>query len=305
MRMCGIAAATGVSVVSFTLVLTTAAAAHGYVAAPAAKSQPVMQPKPPPVQRREAHSGGVNAVVSFRELRGPRPRSVRRMRLVIRRDTTLVVNQAISSPPNCGDTIPVPLGRLRSLAVAELDGNTEPEVILTLSCGGAHGRAYSYVFTYTSQRSYQRTLQWWHEFNPRVSDLDGDGIPEFTTADERFSYAFTSFAESGNPIRVWSLRSGVFSEVTHSFPAVVARDRDYWWKAYLKSRGNRTSDVRGYLSAYMADEYVLGQEDAGWSNLRTAVTRGDINRPNLDPPTGDDYLTALAVFLSDKGYDGS
>jgi hypothetical protein len=253
-------------------------------------------------RRRTAQAGEISALLTYSELRSDSLSPVKKMHLTIRRGGAVAYTSAIRSTGHCA-RIPTPLPPFRSLAVAEFDGNTESEVVLTLNCGGAHGRAYSFFFTYVpSSGRYQRTLHWWQEFQPKIKDLDGDGTPEFRSADSRFSYVFTSFAESANPVQIWSLRSGTFTDVTRTFPSVITTDRNFWWQQYLKYRRDNVSDVRGYLAAYMADEYLLGQEEQGWASLQEALARGDLSRKYLFPPLGAAYLTELAGFLAKTGY---
>lgn len=42
----------------------------------------------------------------------------------------------------------------------------------------------------------------------RLRDYDCDGLPEFKTGDTQFAYKWSSFASSGFPVQVFSLRPG-------------------------------------------------------------------------------------------------
>ena len=78
------------------------------------------------------------------------------------------------------------------------------------------------------------------------------------------------------------------------------------WREYLRERKDRTSDVRGLLAAWLADEYQLGRADEGWAELRAAYARGELSPPRVDPlwPTGQRYLAVLRRFLVRTGYAG-
>jgi hypothetical protein len=53
--------------------------------------------------------------------------------------------------------------------------------------------------------------------------------------------------------------------------------------------------VRGVLAAWLADQYLLGRGAAGWSVLRRAERRGEVDRA---------YLRKLRSFLRRTGYIG-
>ena len=95
------------------------------------------------------------------------------------------------------------------------------------------------------------------------------------TGDDRFAYAFTGYSDSVFPIQIWDFDGGRFHNTTRAFPVEIRQDRDRWWKLYLKTRDSTARSGRGVLAAYLADEYLLGQERQGWSALRKAEERGD------------------------------
>ena len=58
------------------------------------------------------------------------------------------------------------------------------------------------------------------------------------------------------------------------------------------------------LAAWLADEYLLGREDAGWKKIEAARARGELGPiPGLDIwPQGAKYVKALRAFLVKTGY---
>jgi len=93
----------------------------------------------------------------------------------------------------------------QKLRVRDLDGDGEPEVVADLYTNGAHCCLYSLIYRYVASTpaAYHAVLHLWGNVGYRLKDLDGNGLPELESADDRFAYAFTSFAGSGFPIQIW------------------------------------------------------------------------------------------------------
>lgn len=62
--------------------------------------------------------------------------------------------------------------------------------------------------------------------------------------------------------------------------------------------------MRGILTAYMADQYLLGREEEGWRRLDGALHRGELGPGELGAhwPVGAAYIRKLHLFLREKGY---
>src|SRR5207244_6092806 len=101
----------------------------------------------------------------------------------------------------------------------DLDGDGEPEVLLDFYWGGAHCCWYTNVYWYAPRLgTYRLTRGFWGNLDPKLVDLDHDGRPEFKTGDDRFAYAFTSFAGSVFPPRILRFHHGRFVDVPRRFP---------------------------------------------------------------------------------------
>ncbi len=75
------------------------------------------------------------------------------------------------------------------------------------------------------------------------------------------------------------------------------------WKAYEREHTGEDADVRGVLAAWMADQYLLGQQDAGWTTLQQINAQGELNGDAMWP-IGDAYLAKLRKLLTRLGYAG-
>jgi hypothetical protein len=93
------------------------------------------------------------------------------------------------------------------------------------------------------------------------------------------------------------------TDVTRSFPALVRKDAAMLWKGYEQEPTGEDVDVRGVLAAWMADQYLLGEQDAGWTTLHQINAQGGLSG---DPvwAIGDAYLAKLRKLLTRLGYAG-
>jgi hypothetical protein len=193
-------------------------------------------------------------------------------------------------------------GTAKSLQVADLDGDGQPEVLLDIYTGGAHCCLDTWIYR-LSGSSYIGTPAQWGDPGYGLKDLNGDGIPELRSADDRFAYEFTSFAESWLPPMVMQFRAGKLTDVTRRFPGAVRADIKRILRVY-NSKNRRKFDLRGAVAAYVADQCLLGHCSTGWKLVRSARRQGLVNGLGKgDPwPRGARYVKALRKFLKHNGY---
>lgn len=263
--------------------LTIAAAAAALVACSQASGSSAE------VKRLTARSGSVQATITYRT--GAFPHDIR---LRIRRSGSLSFDKRF--PPKMAD-LPV------KLRVRDLDANGEPEVIAEFYTGGAHCCWYSLVYDYRAN-IYRSIKEDWGDSEPRLADLNGDGKMEFRSSDFRFAYLFTAFAGSAFPIQIWNYKPGRLVNSTSKFPQLVRKDAAKLWKAYRANLRSQYPDPRGILAAWMADQYLLGHQQSGWTKMRAANARGEFNGIGSGDiwPKGKRYLEALRKELKKLGY---
>lgn len=184
--------------------------------------------------------------------------------------------------------------------VADLDGDKEPEVIVDFYTGGAHCCTYSLIYGYNSaKRQYSNIKQDWQNTGYKLRDLNGDRVPEFNSADNRFAYKFTAYAGSRFPVQIWQYRGGKMTDATRQFRQQIARDAAGWWKDFEEQRKNGIDsegfNVKGILAAYLADKYMLGQGEEGWRQVRQAYQLRDREK----------FFSELQAFLKESGYIAS
>ncbi|HEY7603778.1 MAG TPA: proprotein convertase P-domain-containing protein [Gaiellaceae bacterium] len=249
-------------------------------------------------QTLSARAGTVAATVTYTE----RDFLFEKLRVRVVRAGRTAVDQPITrlGCPDCANDRP------SAVKIRDLDGGG-PEVLVDLYSGGAHCCLFTLILRWDAAATrYRSTLGYWGNYGSRLADLDGDGLPEFSAFDERFVYEYTPYVFSSAPIRIWSYREGKLVDVTRNFPALIEKSAATNLGYYLKGRRDRTIDVRSYVAAYVADQYLLGDPAEGKRVLDLALKRGDLGRGTrlLGLPAGKAYVAALMRDLRRWGYIG-
>ena len=243
-----------------------------------------------------AHGRNVKATVTYTErdfLYGKL-----RLRVVRAGRTALDVPIQRLGCPDCAGSRPV------DVAVRDLDGG-EPEVLLDLYTGGAHCCSVSLILRWDpGAHRYRSTFADWGNYGRRLVDLDHDGLPEFSAFDERFVYEYSAYVFSSAPIRIVQYRRGALADVTRRFPAQIRKDAARNLGYYLKGRGDiKNTDIRSFVAAYVADEYLLGDAAQAKRVLDLALKRGDLGRGKtlLGWPAGTAFVAQLMRDLKRVG----
>jgi subtilisin-like proprotein convertase family protein len=192
--------------------------------------------------------------------------------------------------------------RPASVRLRDLDGG-DPEILVDMYSGGAHCCSVVLVLRYeAAKKAYRSKLLDFGNYGYRVVDLGRDRLPELSAYDERFVYTFTPYVFSAAPIQIWRYRQGMLVDVTRSFPALVRGDAESLWNSYLKGRKEKDVDVRSYVAAYVAAQYLLDRPDEAERALRIALGRGDLTRGTPGWPAGPRFVSELKRLLRKWGY---
>lgn len=130
---------------------------------------------------------------------------------------------------------------------------------------------------------------------------DVGGATVVVSGDDRFSYAFSSYAESAWPVLALTYRSGAFVNVTSTSRGLVKADARHWWASY-KAHPARPF---GPLAAWAADQCELGSSARAWATLTRLGEHGafkGLAGGGEQWPRGTAYVPALRVFLVGLGY---
>lgn len=248
-----------------------------------------------------AQEGAVRAVLTYREgLGGPLP--YYDLKLAISRSGTVVYEQPVAShfcPSGCE---PESLGASDPVAVSDLEGNSEQEVALALTTGGAHCCSVVQVLVYDAEKATYRIAAE-HDFGDpgaRLTTLEDDPHPDFESGDDRFAYEFAPYAASAFPLQVWRFQEGRFLNVTRSFPKRIAAQAASLFKGFLA--GRRSGEGLGALAAWAADEDLLGHRALVSRTLAREARHGRLRSREHYAPSGEAFVRALTRFLKRTGY---
>jgi hypothetical protein len=188
-------------------------------------------------------------------------------------------------------------GQRDAVSVQDLDGDGEPEVIVDLYTGGAHCCFVSRFYRWTGT-GYVPADRNFGDPGYRIDDLDGNGVKELVTADYRFGYAFTAFAFSLLPVRVYDLRAGRWELVTQHFPALIRKDAAAAWRSFRKA--GKLGEPRGAIAAWAADRYLLGKKASTRRTLNRLARQGRLH--GEFPKSQRKFVHTLLTFLAKRGY---
>ena len=184
-----------------------------------------------------------------------------------------------------------------SISISDLDGDGEPEVVLDLYWGGAHCCWYTQIYRYVDGRARYRTnVHIWGNFSYVLADLEHDGRQELVTRDNRFSYAFSSFADSRWPVRILRYRQGGMTIVTRQYASEIRRDATALWHEAMSREKTRSN--QGVIAAWAADQCMLGRCTQAFTTIDRLSRTGRIHGER----TRVAYERRLRAFLARTGY---
>jgi hypothetical protein len=191
--------------------------------------------------------------------------------------------------------------RKSALQVVDLNGDGEPEVLVDAYSGGAHCCALTEIVAFNGS-GYGVTEAYWGNTGYELQDVDGDGEPELVGFDDAFAAAFSSYAASFFPPRVVKYdpaAKGALRDVTDRFPALIRRNERQALRTLRKAR-RQHYETLGIVAAYVADLYLIGDNDHVRPYLKRARRRGDLRTFNGPAPRS--FERQLLAFLKKQGY---
>jgi hypothetical protein len=196
--------------------------------------------------------------------------------------------------------IPLEGGFVRNLGlqVSDLDGDQEPEIILSFFAGKQRCCSYSLIYSYIPRRdSYGITEQNWGYEDYVLVDFNQDGIPEFLSRDPRFTLRFaTIITDAIAPLQILDYRQGRLFDVTRLYRTVLEADTQKLWQIY-QTRQGKSPDLsapalKPVLAAYVANKFLLGEEAEGFLEAESGYGGADRSQ----------FLKDLRQFLRGTGY---
>ncbi|MGI8623482.1 MAG: hypothetical protein ACR2NB_08345 [Solirubrobacteraceae bacterium] len=192
-----------------------------------------------------------------------------------------------------------------NVQVADLDGDAEPEALVTTFTGGAHCCTDVGIWDFRANfGTYGHLVRNFGNGGYRLEDLDGDGRRELFSVDDRFAYSFAPYVFSARPPQIlrWSRVPQVgLTDVTREFPQVIRKDAAEL-RRVLRGRAKGV-DLRGSLAAYVADMYLLDRGREGRAEIARVRRRSRLGRSGDRAwPGGRRFEPALLAFLKEAGY---
>lgn len=147
---------------------------------------------------------------------------------------------------------------------------------------------------------------------PFPADLTGDGRADVVLRDDRFVYAFESYAGSMAPPIVLSIGDGRVEDVSGD-PRLAPVFEDAMRRAEAICTDRSAYGRNGACAAYVADAARLGRFDAAWRTMMRVYDRhspwpldfcisGYVDRNCAHEEHYRDFPTALRAFLIRTGY---
>jgi len=117
------------------------------------------------------------------------------------------------------------------------------------------------------------------------------------SSDGSFTCKFAVCPYSGTPIEILAFGDRRFTDVTASYPSLLARDAAKWLRRYK----THLSDGLGWIAAWAADEDLVGHSAQVQDYLTQQLKAGHlVSREGY--PTGRRFIANLNKFLRKHGY---
>ncbi|MBD2447299.1 hypothetical protein H6G76_08985 [Nostoc sp. FACHB-152] len=259
-------------------------------------SQMAVLAQPSSAETIAGQSGNVRAEISYDK---PEEYQYKNVRLQISRAGKTILDKKLPQESEYDRPVGDFNEQENKLPVVDLDGDKEPEIVADFFTGGAHCCTYSLIYRYDKKsQKYAQIRHEWGNGGYRFNDVDKDGLLEFESRDDRFAYAFTAYAASAYPLQIWQYRQGKMVNVTRRYPKLIYSHAADLWKTYTEIR-QQGDDGKGFLAAYIADKYLLGQGEDGWKRVRQAYTKSDASGGLRQR---NQYFADVRKFLRETGY---
>jgi predicted nuclease of predicted toxin-antitoxin system len=176
--------------------------------------------------------------------------------------------------------------------------------VLNLFTGGAHCCTVGQVLSQSRTGTWSVAEHNFADAGYRIETMGtgSNAARVFVTQDDAFAYAFTDFADSGEPIQILSLSSGRFANVTSRYRSAVKADAAKWLAAY-KHMAPKYANTVGVIAAWAADEATLGNAGHAFGYLDQQASRHRLNGgPFPVTKGGKVFVAKLHGFLAKRGY---
>jgi hypothetical protein len=189
-------------------------------------------------------------------------------------------------------------------------GVRTPQIVFTSYTGGAHCCIQVYILSYDGLRWRQVDAGASNSGIVNLSDKNRVGAPAVVFGDDRFLYAFGSYAESRSPIRVFNFEGGKLINVSNAW-----RYKPLYLLEMARLRGECEQHGNGACAAFVADAVRAGKFKEAWGVMLASYDKTsqafpiscDVAQVQGSCPDAHahkflSYPEALAWFLAGTGY---
>jgi hypothetical protein len=261
----------------------------------------LLAPGSAPADTRSKHvsihrsKGAIAATLSYDVLRTGDFRDVR---LTVVRQGRTVIDRRVCGGQRCNPFEGHVAGGSFALTLRNMWGSREPEALVTMWTGYAHCCFQIEVGLIDDDGKGQVLFH--HFGNVPWQGQWHQGRYEFVTGDDRFAYVFDCFACSAFPMQVFAIGTlgHALVDVTRTRPDLVRANAARWWKVWVKHR----PQALGFLGAWCADEYLLGDKENCEAVLASSLKHGYL-RGAPGWPEDHGFINLLHKKLAAWGYD--
>lgn len=198
--------------------------------------------------------------------------------------------------------------------IAEMDpDNQSPEVYFSSYSGGAHCCNTVVVAEQVGDRWVGVTIGEFDGDGNYLDDIDGDGLAEIVTVDNRFLYTFDCYACSAAPLTMTAIRAGKVLDVSAD-PRFLSAHRD--WLTQIEDGFDPAQkwSSPGFLAGWVATKIRVGEGPDAWRQLsanwnaaadageEVCLTGGDLDACARKNRAVLPFPERLKLFLEQTGY---
>ncbi|MBZ8179200.1 S-layer homology domain-containing protein [Oscillatoria salina] len=187
------------------------------------------------------------------------------------------------------------LNLVKLRTVRDLDGNGEPEIVVDLFAPNPQQNCcnISLIYDYQSERSrYTASEHSWFDGDYKIQDVDKNNVPEFHAINQVWEKLVGKDLTAAYPLLILQYRQGKLENVTREYPDSVYNDAYRLWREYQQAKASNKNFAPIFLYGYMANKYLLGQEEDGWERVRQVYQGED----------KEQFITRIQDFLATNGY---
>jgi hypothetical protein len=140
------------------------------------------------------------------------------------------------------------------------------------------------------KKEYRDVQQKWGLIPYRLNTENGNA-PLLIHYDQRFSQNFQAYTSEQLPLQIFQYQFGEFKNVTQQYQEFL-QEHNAILLQEIKKRLRLKQDLKAVVAAYLAQQYLLGDANAGWKTIEELYQNPDRN----------EFFPELRQWLKKTGY---